>query len=1050
MSLSPNLTYNKAKDEVEGFEQIGEEHTMRIADHVQVFMLRGINRKWKQPIVYQFVHGGVKYINIVRTIKEIVRRTFNSGLHIVSTICDQGTNNQSAITYLINETRMAYQRRGENLHGNVFEVENHTIIPLYDPPHLIKCIRNNLLAKDITYISNNLKKVAKWSDIQTAFQLDSFSGELRVMPKLNEQHVNKDQMKKMKVALSTQVFSHTVSSAINLMAASGYSQGNLKLPKRATETAEFLKLFDTVFDSVNGYGNVNVHGKELRRSMDLTTQDCKHTKFWSNAIQITDTMRTVDINGKESTPPTFKNWACTLRNYILLKNMLKSNGVKVLNTRYINQDPLENFFGKIRQRGVRYTNPTCASFGAFYKSLLVNNLSSKHSVGSNCEDDNCNILITLQGTNTTTEEFSKIFHLPTSFDILKPIEENALAYVAGFISSKKIKLGKCIALAPIKKTNQTEKTKKSMSKGKKKLFQYKTENLTTALHQIRENKMKIREASRMYGVPKTTLIDRFSGRVPEKLRRPGPQPLLGMKISCNKNMLWDTVAQIDKDSGLNLFKGKRPGQTWYLSFLKRNPEISRSEAESVNKARAIVTKEFIQKWFTDLKQYLEEQKMMDIFEDPNRIFNGDESGFALCPKSGKVLGPRGFKNMYTVKLSNDKEIITVLIFFNANGSIAPPLAIFPYIRPPRSLINNLPNNWIVGKSEKGWMTSDVFYEYIANDFHTWVLENQIKKPLLIFVDGHKSHMTLSLSKCCKSYKSYKRQPDALWNKSECYIKRNNKSRRIDSKRRSSDKHQRREQNSIEAHSLAQLPPLEPTNDSHDTNYLEFIENAEVVFDFNDINDPPLLTSETTLNIINDIPDVTLGSTFTQSFIDGIMVIDAENSEIVDREKICQIGHQQLLQISDREKEGNCESISNAEYRDLIVDKENNANYNNNGRRNTDCNISDNSDETIHHKTSVLDRNTSSSLPDSVFDKHLIYPSTLTQRNRNTRNTKEKAPSAISSVKWREYYSRKDEEKELKEVEKEQRKIARDDKKKQKEMEKNKKKKRQKRHNSKKK
>ncbi|KAI4461697.1 hypothetical protein MML48_5g00010854 [Holotrichia oblita] len=599
--------------------------------------------------------------------------------------------------------------------------------------------------------------------------------------------------------------------------------------------------------------------------------------------------------------------------------------------------------------------------------------------------------------------------------------------------------------------------------------------------------MKIREASRMYGVPKTTLIDRLSGRVPEKLRRPGPQPLLGVE-------------------------GEKKSKTGSLILPNAVFPLARicywilREAESVNKARAIVTKEFIQKWFTDLKQYLEEQKMMDIFEDPNRIFNGDESGFALCPKSGKVLGPRGFKNMYTVKLSNDKAIITVLFFFNANGSIAPPLAIFPYIRPPRSLINNLPNNWIVGKSEKGWMTSDVFYEYIANDFHTWVLENQIKKPLLIFVDGHKSHMTLSLSKWCdknqivlyalppntthilqpadvalfKPMKQEWKNTVKNWHSvtklnfcmifnavlskktelannirngfrkcglcplneqavdySKCILNTTEKLTKLENrnsseyctkqdfrtaakvinhikdnltryginvnvilneitnleestpKRRSSDKHQRREQNSIEAHSLAQLPPLEPTNDSHDTNYLEFIENAEVVFDFNDINDPPLLTSETTLNIINDIPDVTLGSTFTQSFIDGIMVIDAENSEIVDREKICQIGHQQLLQISDREKEGNCESVSNAEYRDLIVDKENNANYNNNGRRNTDCNISDNSDETIHHKTSVLDRNTSSSLLDSVFDKHLIYPSTLTQRNRNTRNTKEK-------------------------------------------------------------
>jgi hypothetical protein len=52
--------------------------------------------------------------------------------------------------------------------------------------------------------------------------------------------------------------------------------------------------------------------------------------------------------------------------------------------------------------------------------------------------------------------------------------------------------------------------------------------------------------------------------------------------------------------------------------------------------------------------------------DPNRIFNGDESGFALCPKSGKVLGPARSKEDFYERVTSEKEQITVMATFSAN------------------------------------------------------------------------------------------------------------------------------------------------------------------------------------------------------------------------------------------------------------------------------------------------------------------------------------------------------------------------------------------------
>ncbi|KAJ8935021.1 hypothetical protein NQ314_013046 [Rhamnusium bicolor] len=61
----------------------------------------------------------------------------------------------------------------------------------------------------------------------------------------------------------------------------------------------------------------------------------------------------------------------------------------------------------------------------------------------------------------------------------------------------------------------------------------------------------------------------------------------------------------------------------------------------------------------------------------------------------------------------------------------------------------MPPNWILGKTDTGWMKSEVLYEFIANNFNRWLTENQIKRPILLFIDGHKSHMTLPLSEFCE-------------------------------------------------------------------------------------------------------------------------------------------------------------------------------------------------------------------------------------------------------------------------------------------------------------
>lgn len=66
---------------------------------------------------------------------------------------------------------------------------------VFDPPHLIKGIRNNFLNKNIQLNGS----IAKWSDIVDVYKMDCLHAESRLLHKLTDEHVIPEKIKKMKV-----------------------------------------------------------------------------------------------------------------------------------------------------------------------------------------------------------------------------------------------------------------------------------------------------------------------------------------------------------------------------------------------------------------------------------------------------------------------------------------------------------------------------------------------------------------------------------------------------------------------------------------------------------------------------------------------------------------------------------------------------------------------------------------------------------------------------------------------------------------------------------
>lgn len=136
------------------------------------------------------------------------------------------------------------------------------------------------------------------------------------------------------------------------------------------------------------------------------------------------------------------------------------------------------------------------------------------------------------------------------------------------------------------------------------------------------------------------------------------------------------------------------GIAWYKAFLRRNPVISVRTSEHIHtSASGNVSEQNIRKWFDNIHQYLSDKYLLDVLKDPTRVFNGDETGFSLCPITKSVLGPRGVRDVYEIAKGNEKENITVLFSFNAARNICYPMVIYSYKRIPQQIINCVPPNW---------------------------------------------------------------------------------------------------------------------------------------------------------------------------------------------------------------------------------------------------------------------------------------------------------------------------------------------------------------------
>ena len=295
---------------------------------------------------------------------------------------------------------------------------------------------------------------------------------------------------------------------------------------------------------------------------------------------------------------------------------------------------------------------------------------------------------------------------------------------------------------------------------------YNENQLSRAILAIK-NGLPKKTAAKKYGIPRATLQFRLSTKFTKHTH--GPEPFLtkdeedtlekwilesyrkGFPLR-EEDVQVSVKGFLDDQPRKTPFKDNRPGDGWYKGYLKRHPLLTERQPEGVTAASATVSEADIKKWFKTITEYLNDENYSDVLQYPSRIFNSDETCFMLCPKTKSVLAPKGVRNVYEVDNATAKQNVTVLFTFSADGSTAPPFIIYPYKRIPALISSSVPDEWGIGGSQNGWMKAELFFEYIANVFHPYLVQRNTIFPVILFGDGHTTHTNFHLSELCSRLK----------------------------------------------------------------------------------------------------------------------------------------------------------------------------------------------------------------------------------------------------------------------------------------------------------
>ena len=157
----------------------------------------------------------------------------------------------------------------------------------------------------------------------------------------------------------------------------------------------------------------------------------------------------------------------------------------------------------------------------------------------------------------------------------------------------------------------------------------------------------------------------------------------------------------------------------------------------------------IYSWLTKVEAFLQQLNILDAPDLAARMWNADETGFCTSMAACKVLAKKGSRQVHETSGGSGRDYYTVLAAGAADGTRLPPFVLYKGVNLYARWTNGGPAGTVYGVSDSGWMEGNNFCKWFEKLFVPAVTHLLKTGPVILFVDGHHSHMTLDVIQLAK-------------------------------------------------------------------------------------------------------------------------------------------------------------------------------------------------------------------------------------------------------------------------------------------------------------
>lgn len=229
------------------------------------------------------------------------------------------------------------------------------------------------------------------------------------------------------------------------------------------------------------------------------------------------------------------------------------------------------------------------------------------------------------------------------------------------------------------------------------------------------------------------------------------QVLQELGFGMTRQIVGEVVCQYLKDNDRpSPFSGEHPGRDWWEGFLKRwSKQLAERKPQHLSVKRAsAANRQTIAGWFDAVTTFFKKIGLVKRGRTSptyaQRIWNCDETGFCLAVASDKVLAKRGARSVHETAGGSSRSYITVLACGSASGCTLPPFTVYKGVYIKKEWMAHGLAAALYGVSESGWMQGSNFLSWFKKLFIPAVSHLLKTGPVVLFVDGHHSHITVDL------------------------------------------------------------------------------------------------------------------------------------------------------------------------------------------------------------------------------------------------------------------------------------------------------------------